>query len=999
MARASGQATTLGSAPPDAARLPDAHVFTSPQTRGRRALGEPEQRSRPFELQSIAGGHALFAVSHVGGERVAWGRRIEGATGAFGPVLRFVDERIIGAFDGADGSTSVATSAEGTSRDHHVADRMVCIARYAPNVGQPSQRGCSELAPLAIVALGDRLALIDLAFDAPGAAPSSHAKGPRARHAKVQLRWASLGGEFDETASDTGLEIDRPFEGMTLIDAAARGSAVDLLWYETSPARSTNASHLGSAQLGVGTLREDGVFDPASRAGVLAADLDYGSIVGRRAPHLIAGADGTVLVTQNGRRGPCEALRVEPSLGHVVTSPTGCSIDPYDLAVGDGADASVASPLESPAFARILGSDPRRAPWQLRTDGELVAWAGDRAFFLEGGALRSADRATGESRDESAPFPARRSRVVWSAIARDGEGIAFGSRGGLHRIDPSGVSAPLTGATPSDGARAAHTPDPAGLERPRAARIGGTWWVARGDVVRLTPSSIVPRALVGLAHADATALVGGDARGLFLEVISRQLRVTRVLPTGELTPLARLPAKVRVGFAAVDRAGGGAIVAGVSALDPSKVLAFTVGDDGTVSASRATSLAVRPGDTSVRLVALPAGGALLADRARSRVVWLDDDATEVGAATWPAGDNGAICEDGSPARIQVPSPIAGMFAHVGAWESGACVAGEPTWARDGTLRWFGSYVEGLDAIAEAGVVDAGDEAIARACAPTSTPLVDAGESDADHARPLIAALPSLPALADPACRADMVSIAGRFCIDRYEAMLIDQATGEVLSPDYSATPSFLEMALGDWATGRARWGTVHARAFPLPALSAWQREATPSPLAVSRLGARPNGYVRGLVAEIACEAAGKRLCTRDEFKTACRGEDDTQFPYGASYVEGTCNVDRNDHPAVILHGNASLGHLDARLNRVSAKDGPLFQTTGASPACRSRWGEDAVYDLVGNLDEWVESETGAFAGGFYSRGTRAGCDALITAHPKLYLDYSTGVRCCMAATR
>jgi formylglycine-generating enzyme required for sulfatase activity len=237
---------------------------------------------------------------------------------------------------------------------------------------------------------------------------------------------------------------------------------------------------------------------------------------------------------------------------------------------------------------------------------------------------------------------------------------------------------------------------------------------------------------------------------------------------------------------------------------------------------------------------------------------------------------------------------------------------------------------------------------------------------------------------------------GRFCIDRFEDMLVDASTGETLSPDYSATPSFLEVALSDWATGRARWGDVHARAFPLPFLSAWQRTAQPSPLAVSRYGARPNGYVRGVVAEMACAAAGKRLCTKDEFKTACRGEDDTQFPYGATYSEGICNVHRDEHPAALLHDNASLGHLDPRLNRVSA-DKPLYETTGSSPACRSRWGSDAVYDLVGNLDEWVEDEKGAFAGGFYSRTTRAGCDAMITAHPKIYLDYSTGVRCCKAA--
>jgi formylglycine-generating enzyme required for sulfatase activity len=243
----------------------------------------------------------------------------------------------------------------------------------------------------------------------------------------------------------------------------------------------------------------------------------------------------------------------------------------------------------------------------------------------------------------------------------------------------------------------------------------------------------------------------------------------------------------------------------------------------------------------------------------------------------------------------------------------------------------------------------------------------------------------------------MVSIAGRFCVDRFEAEIHDARTGELLSPDYPTTPGLLDFALGEWATARERTGNVHARALPLPWIAPARIGDKPEPIAVSRLGARPNGYVTGVVAEAACAAAGKRLCTLDEFVTACRGEDDTLFPYGDTYEDGVCNVYREEHPAALLHNNASIGHLDPRLNRVLSKGRPLLQRTGESPACRSRWGDDAVYDMVGNLDEWVDEGNGAFAGGFYARSTRSGCEALVTAHPKSYLDYSTGVRCCKNA--
>jgi hypothetical protein len=160
---------------------------------------------------------------------------------------------------------------------------------------------------------------------------------------------------------------------------------------------------------------------------------------------------------------------------------------------------------------------------------------------------------------------------------------------------------------------------------------------------------------------------------------------------------------------------------------------------------------------------------------------------------------------------------------------------------------------------------------------------------------------------------------------------MDARTLESLSPDYPTTPNLLDFAFGEWATAHERVGSIHARAFPLPWVSPLRFGEKPEPLAVSRLGARPNGYVTGVVAEAACAAAGKRLCTLDEFVTACRGEADTLFPYGDTYEDGVCNVFREEHPAVLLHGNASIGHLDPRLNRVLSRGKPMLERTGRAP--------------------------------------------------------------------
>jgi hypothetical protein len=317
---------------------------------------------------------------------------------------------------------------------------------------------------------------------------------------------------------------------------------------------------------------------------------------------------------------------------------------------------------------------------------------------------------------------------------------------------------------------------------------------------------------------------------------------------------------------------------------------------------------------------------------------------------------------------------------------GACIVGDPVWARDGSLHWLGGTTEALDFTPELASVPILPPMPAEQAAPRLVPV------SAPAASPPTAAAPPR------ACPPDMVWVASRFCVDRFEDMVVDARTGTPLSPDYPTTPGLLEFVLGEWSVARERLGDVHARAFPLPWVAPERLGDKPQPLAVSRLGVRPSGYLTGLVAEAACAAAGKRLCSLDEFVTACRGQDDTLFPYGDTYEDGVCNVFREEHPAALLHGNASIGHLDPRLNRVTSHGRPLLQRTGGSPACRSRWGDDAIYDMVGNIDEWVDEGAGAFAGGFYSRSTRSGCEALVTAHPKAYLDYSTGVRCCRDAS-
>lgn len=237
-------------------------------------------------------------------------------------------------------------------------------------------------------------------------------------------------------------------------------------------------------------------------------------------------------------------------------------------------------------------------------------------------------------------------------------------------------------------------------------------------------------------------------------------------------------------------------------------------------------------------------------------------------------------------------------------------------------------------------------------------------------------------------------VAGRVCIDRYEATLVDSASGNLLSPYYPPSPKLAARLFETWEKSRTneREDSV-AHEMPLPVLPEAHRLPF-RPQAMSWPGSTPAGHTSGEMARDACAAAGKRLCTLPEWVTACRGEQQTTFPYGTKYVQDACNVFREEHPAHLLHGGFSNGLLDPRLNQMEFNGRPLLHVTGAFERCASAWGEDAAFDLVGNVDEWVEDPEGTFVGGFYSRATRNGCDARVSAHTVSYFDYSTGVRCC-----
>jgi hypothetical protein len=212
------------------------------------------------------------------------------------------------------------------------------------------------------------------------------------------------------------------------------------------------------------------------------------------------------------------------------------------------------------------------------------------------------------------------------------------------------------------------------------------------------------------------------------------------------------------------------------------------------------------------------------------------------------------------------------------------------------------------------------------------------------------------------CPPDMASIDDRFCVDRYEASLV-----EVLADGTERPFSPYESVQGH---------TVRA---------------------ISEAGVYPQGYISEVQAIQACSLSGKRLCRAKEWRKACMGPEHKTYGYADKSEPGKCN-DHGRSPMGVLFANENLAPRQKwdweRMNRpeLNQIEGTLAPT-GEHDGCTNGYG---VYDMVGNLHEWVDDPNGTFQGGYYQDTTinGEGCQYVTMAHEARYHDYSTGFRCC-----
>jgi serine/threonine protein kinase len=129
-------------------------------------------------------------------------------------------------------------------------------------------------------------------------------------------------------------------------------------------------------------------------------------------------------------------------------------------------------------------------------------------------------------------------------------------------------------------------------------------------------------------------------------------------------------------------------------------------------------------------------------------------------------------------------------------------------------------------------------------------------------------------------------------------------------------------------------------------------------------GSLPKTNVTLLEAQADCTNAGKILCPKDDWLTACRGGDDHTMPfsYGMARKAGTCN-DKSDKP----------------------------EKSGERSGCRNAIG---VYDMSGNVAEWVDDQANNAFGGSYHSGDDSRCDDNDTTRSPTGKHPDVGFRCC-----
>jgi hypothetical protein len=168
----------------------------------------------------------------------------------------------------------------------------------------------------------------------------------------------------------------------------------------------------------------------------------------------------------------------------------------------------------------------------------------------------------------------------------------------------------------------------------------------------------------------------------------------------------------------------------------------------------------------------------------------------------------------------------------------------------------------------------------------------------------------------------------------------------------------------------------------------------------NRKGAHPTWMLDWYQAQATCESNGKRLCWASEWTAACEGPEHTPFPYGWERDHTQCNMD-NFFIEPKKFGTKGAFLFYAKDRDIQARElSRLDQSvpSGSMQSCQSGFG---VYDMPGNVDEWVVSDEpprevskwAGLKGGAWGH-VRSQCRPMTFSHDPAFAYYFVGFRCC-----
>jgi len=169
----------------------------------------------------------------------------------------------------------------------------------------------------------------------------------------------------------------------------------------------------------------------------------------------------------------------------------------------------------------------------------------------------------------------------------------------------------------------------------------------------------------------------------------------------------------------------------------------------------------------------------------------------------------------------------------------------------------------------------------------------------------------------------------------------------------------------------------------------------------NKKGQVPQDWMTWYDAKKAVESVGKRLCTAREWTLAAEGPNMHPLPYGDGFHRNQmCNIDNHMPKGMDVFKSRTPN------DETSQELRSLLVPSGSKPDCHSDYG---VYDMAGNIDEFVVNEGGTtcvnkstgncISGlkGGHVWHVRQAARPMTTAHGEGFGWYETGTRACKDA--